>query len=619
MLCFIFLDSHLPQLRHVTYEALRRTTSCIHNSPHFVASMVTVFFVLLLTAFWINAAVVLGTFFYAAPFVPVTAVPKPFGRRRTIHFVSFVSDDPNDRDDVNVDPDDVDEDRLLVLPQLLPQNSIVWSVSSGMTELPTAPRELLPFPHVATLDTSGLLPRHAYYCHPSNDDADSKPTCRLQIAWDVMPPSSNSMIDITSEDRSDMVSAMQDAVDHGFTTFQMKSYAHSETNRLQDELYQLFLKDTPKSVNEQCQIIVPLQLQDVVAKTPDLATISSLSVRTAVTTLLDRLQCDCLDNLQISFPQTMVGPSNRRLLDDDRFYLDLLYELQELQRTGYIRSVSTRNLSSYFYSNAVQSAGLHTLISSNVMDANLCRMDPLLRSHQEYRGRNTKKSLAPTHVPLSVAANPLAGGWLTNRYILRDSQKRHGAPKSSASRPPDWFLKLSPPEKANWNTNIVQGGWTRQHDWLENEDDFNDLSRFRSVWDMYQTHVLTPLNGIARKHDVSAASIALRWLLQSKQRSSKGESESTSPPLLASTIVSCRLLPEQFCWDRPYTHPSKRMQQLREVVKFELDEEDMERLWQITGSNTHDLSYGDTDETGLSSEEDCLEASTTGLFLPKQK
>jgi aryl-alcohol dehydrogenase-like predicted oxidoreductase len=582
--------------------------------------MITAVIILPLTVFWISVVVVLGAFSYTAtPFVRTIAAPKLAGKRRRFCLASPVSDARNNHDDLTVNRDDLDEDPLVILPPEIPQKSIVWSVSSGVTEFQKTPRELLPFPYVPTLDASGLLPRSTYYCRPSNSATETKPTCRLQIAWDIAPPSSNSMMDVTPEDREFMVSAMQNAVDHGLTTFQMKTYAHSQCNRLQDELYQLFLKDTPKSVvNEQCEIIVPLQIQDVVATTPGRETVSSLSVRTAITTLLDRLQSDCLDNVQISFPQQMRVPSDIPILDDNRFHLDLLYELQELQRAGHIRSISTKGLSSDFYTNAVQPAGLHTLISSNVMDASLCRIQPLLRHHLYCHRQKSKKPSVTTHVPFSVAANPLAGSWLTDRYLLLDTQNYRGSSKSSISSSPDWFSKLSAPEKANWNRNVVQGGWTRHREWSGNEEDINEPPSFRSTWEMYRAQVMTPLQEIARKHDVATASIALRWLLQADRKNFPAENEQIYP-LLASTVVSCRLLPEHFCWDRPYTYPSKRIQQLREVVKFELDEDDMECLWTLSGGNTHESALGDTDETWLSSDEDRLEASSTGLFLPKRK
>lgn len=71
------------------------------------------------------------------------------------------------------------------------------------------------------------------------------------------------------------------------------------------------------------------------------------------------------------------------------------------------------------------------------------------------------------------------------------------------------------------------------------------------------------LEDVALKHRVSLASVALRWALQLDH--------------VASVVVACEV--GESSDDRPFDRP----RQLRQVFRFELDEEDMERLWDASG------------------------------------
>jgi diketogulonate reductase-like aldo/keto reductase len=491
-------------------------------------------------------------------------------------------------------------------------------------------------PCVPTLDTSGLLPLGTYYLEAPNSTSSSlqscipaKPTCRIQIAWDVSlpdPSSTRQPIDISQQDISSMISNMQHALDHGLTTFQLKPYSSSSsTDQLQYSVYKALIYDTPKSVlDQQCQFMVPLFIHDALTTTTtDVSknsigyTISSQSVRKHITSLLDRLGTDSLDCVQIQFP---IPSGNDRYDDgrsdtdikhmrsqidriDVRYYLELLYELQELVRDGYIRSISMKDCSNEMYKK-IRQADLHSLLYTNQIDANICRISPLILP--QHIGI-VSSDITELQIPNIVAANPLAGGWLTDRFWGEKLQR----PTS------EWIQTLSYKEKWNWEKNVVQ-------EWLSSVSEKSlSPTDYHSIWDTYQAQLMKPLHDIARKHSVSISSIVLRWMLQQQERQKQHHSTDVQICDVSSTVVSCRLLPEQYYWDiyQPHTTVNERVQQLREVVQFALDDDDMNILWNLSGHNNRHLqgqSSNDLNEFDTFSNKDA-ELLSNGLYIPKVK
>jgi diketogulonate reductase-like aldo/keto reductase len=509
---------------------------------------------------------------------------------------------------------------------------------------------LAPLPHVPTLDTSGLLPPATYYdtTIPNSTIAipagiEHKPTCRIQIAWDIslQQPQHGASIggemnEITKEDVCNMVSNMQHAMDHGLTTFQLKPYiASSTTNQLQYDIYRTLMDQTPKSILEQqSQIIVPLCIDDVLESTDStsaIKSISSKSVRTHILTLLDRLGIDCLDNVQIQFPDSVVDSGRRdatkittknnhltsivgydpmtaqysnKMRVDDRYYFDLIYELQELVREGYIRSISSRDLTNTMHQQ-IQNNQLHSLLNTNQMDLNLCHVSPLIKTQHETDQYGNKDSFfTPQH---TIAANPLAGGWLVDRYFEPRRHLRQKRPTST------WFRSLSLQEQWNWDRNIVQS-------WMSSRQIAGSVGHdFDSVWSVYQTELMQPLRNVARKHGVSIASVVLRWTLQQHEHAqSPNGALCRHTAACSSTVISCRLLPEHIYWDthRPFTTVVERVQQIREVFRFKLDNDDIETLWDLSSyvEPVQQLSSHDNNNY----YDDDIEVTSTGLFIPKR-
>lgn len=488
------------------------------------------------------------------------------------------------KDDGGDDENDSDNDD----PEGNQNNGIVSSRGSKKDQLQQPRRiRIPPLPCVPTLDSDGLLPPSAYF----QSAPDAKPTSRIQIAWDVADLPRLDAVEITTRDISDMVSTMQSAMDHGMTTFQLK--AGSQRRWAETNLFASLIRDTPATVLQQhCHLIVPLYLQDAMdGSVTRGSTVSPKSVRTAVVERLGRMGTDCADNIQIQFPvdATTAGPriaSNSNSVDrmtkaDDNasYYLDLLDGLQELQRDGLILSVSARNVPEQFLRKA-QDVGFGNLISTNQVDANL--LDPAALRATMIPDRF---ALPKDQRPWTVVANALAGGWLTDRYL--DTNPRQ--PPTAA-----WLRSLSLQERCNWENAVVQV-WGEKHVKVQ-----SNKREFRSVWEAYHSRLLLPLQQIARKHSVSVASVVLRWTLQQEG--------------VAGTVVACRLLPEHHYWDRKSSGTS-RSRQLREVVCFELDAEDMERLWELSG-RTEELPNEDFHEQDWLESDDGMVAASNGVWIP---
>ena len=284
---------------------------------------------------------------------------------------------------------------------------------------------------------------------------------------------------------------------------------------------------------------------------------------------------------------------------DDRYYFDLIYELQELVREGYIRSITSKDLTNTMYEH-IQSNHLHTLFTTNQMDLNLCCVAPLRNT--QHPGRNS--FFIPQH---TVAANPLAGGWLADRYYEPQQHLRQKRPTST------WLRSLSLQEQWNWDRNIVQS-WmptrrTKRNSVVSNEYDFD------SVWNVYQAEFIEPLRVIARKHGVSVASVVLRWTLQQHEQVQSNQIRHSA--VHSSTVISCRLLPEHVYWDthRPFTTVIDRVQQIREVLRFALDDDDIEKLWECSShvEPVSQVSFND-----INNYYDEVEELPNGLFIPKR-
>jgi aryl-alcohol dehydrogenase-like predicted oxidoreductase len=209
------------------------------------------------------------------------------------------------------------------------------------------------------------------------------------------------------------------------------------------------------------------------------------------------------------------------------YYLDVLNELSELEREGYVRSVSGLNMPAPVLRLA-HSNGF-ALESNQISRCNLLNPSTLKSDlHATCDDLGTKLHLS----------SPLAGGLFTDRHFLETSARRRQCPYVP-------WEKLRPSEV-----------WYAKHElssWAEGRAKRNTF-----LWQLFQEGLMGTLSVIALKHDVSMASVALRWALQQDN--------------MGSVVVGSS-----------FNTPSERSRSLRQVFTFELDEEDMYRLQNVAG------------------------------------
>ena len=240
------------------------------------------------------------------------------------------------------------------------------------------------------------------------------------------------------------------------------------------------------------------------------------------------------------------------------YHLDVLDCLNDMQRDGLIRSISGKNFSPELLRSAA-SAGF--AMDSNQVPCSL--LDPTQYTKElqlACQDLGTKLLLS----------SPLAGGLLTNRYLHTRFQ------------PAPWDLTRM--ERKCLHTTVAP--WAKKH----STDDNN-------VWGIYQSQMMDIVGNIALKHRVSVASVALRWAMQLDH--------------VASVVAACGL--GEMSDDRPYQRP----EQLRQVFRFELDPEDMERLWEASGEAEliQDLKFDPLDFEDIDFES-MEEGDGNSLFLP---
>ncbi len=174
-------------------------------------------------------------------------------------------------------------------------------------------------------------------------------------------------------------------------------------------------------------------------------------VRTAVQRSLDRMRTDSLDLLQFH-AWNYADPS----------YLDSLFYLEELRREGLIRYLGLTN---------VDTAHLRVIVGSGITIAS----NQICFSLLDQRARHGMTAFCREHGITLLAFGAVAGGFLTER----------------------WLGKPEP-------------GWTKLETWSQMK-----YGRFIGVaggWEVFQ-EMLGAVDGVAKKHGVSMANVACRYIL----------------------------------------------------------------------------------------------------------
>ena len=395
-------------------------------------------------------------------------------------------------------------------------------------------------PCVPSLDAHGELPLGSYSMHgnPSNGPKD---TCRISIVLDSEKKRPDDELDFHGTVRS-----LQQYLDDGFQTFQVKSGPSQHHTVVEEEILGRFLTETPGSVRERCNIMLPLRIPSV-----QTAPMSPTFVRRNIAASLLRLGSDAVDCIQIQHRERSP------------YFLDVLDTLEDLKREGLIRSVSVRNSPPMLVREA-HANGFE--IHSSQLDCNV--LDPTKYTTEQ------KLVCADLGMPL-IAANPLAGGLLSDRYCEH------------------MFTPLSTELSVSGNRQLrtTLRTWNQRH--------ANEKGKSMDSWQRFHQKVHPILSHIALKYRVSISTVCLRWILQLQH--------------VSSTAVSYNL----FETNAEERSTARRIKSFRNVFRFELDEEDGQALWELSGVEEppDDFPFSFDNEDDDQEEYDTFEQRNR-LYLP---
>lgn len=243
-------------------------------------------------------------------------------------------------------------------------------------------------------------------------------------------------------------------------------------------------------------------------------------VRESVFNLLAEIRSDSIDSLLVPFHPGILP----------QYHLEVLDVLHDMQRDGYIRSVGVEDWPESL-SKQARSCGF--IIDTQQQEGNL--LLPPLRSLEECETADWW-------------TNPLAHNFLSeNLNFLAD-------------RTPPVHVK-------GWN--IVQRWYTIKQQKRYGKQVTSESIKSPEMWKAFQQEVRGPLRHLAWKHEVSIAAIVLRWSLQE-------DITTKDQVMLASSVVYPLFLVEE-----PGEQVARQARDLRDVFRFQLDDEDLEILEKV--------------------------------------
>ena len=244
--------------------------------------------------------------------------------------------------------------------------------------------------------------------------------------------------------------------------------------------------------------------------------ISTSTVRATVFDLLSRMQSNSLDTLLVPYRSDLQS----------QYLLEALDVLQDMQRDGFIRSIGVVDWPVELIEEA-KSYGLSIDICQR--SGNL-----LLPSPQD---RMSRFDITEWWT------NPLAGNFLSDAFVGRSQTPSRASGWKDIQK---WF-------------DIKEKSMKNIHD--ECGKGVSDTE----LWEVFQSEVHRTLLQLSWKYEMSIATIVLRWSLQEKM--------SSSGKLSPSSVVYPLFLMEE-----PEDLLAKQLRDLRDVVRFELNDEDIEEL-----------------------------------------
>ncbi len=335
----------------------------------------------------------------------------------------------------------------------------------------------------------------------------------------------------SSDDADEIVKRLQACIDAGFDTFELPD----QTTGM--DIIRRMNEKTPSYINRHWS--VDFKIQSI---SPDANTLSTKShLRQTILDLVEQTGSDALDSLKVD-----CGPTKKRPLLSDEAILETFEHLVDLQREGWIRSIGVRNLASEdLRRNILNYFGCH--IDFEEQEGNL------LLPPSPMKLLNTPKNIR--------MSNALAGGLLTDLYNKDRRRRKTNHP--------------SEPIMTKENIQLLRE-WAKQRD---DDDDERERISTMSVGKEYQTIVMDQLAWIATKHDVSISAVALRWALECGGNTAP----SGEAPVVSTAVAELDLEDPNFY---------QTLIELRQVFRFQLDEEDLEILSEISPGRANEFQNG---------------------------
>lgn len=392
-------------------------------------------------------------------------------------------------------------------------------------------------PAIPQLDKeTGTLPPRAYY--------DKDQNCLIAIG--IKPPS-NAIRNTDGDIWREGVKNCQRLVDSGFNTFRMNDYYEMCNNNENKKSRYKNKQRSPSSIaiEQMKQHDMQREMRHEVEKnfysalqhsTPKSVLQSChfsvlMDVPLALTSQIEGdtvqygngyLVRESISNALIRTKTDCLDSVVLRYCKDSPYHLDILDTLSDLQNEGLIKSISTKDFPIEIVDPAM-SCGFD--ISYNDICGSLMNTNNIHIEVNEYK---------------HLISSPLAGGLLTNQF--HQYQEWEQLPVSAKKV----FNSLICDSRCSSNDGGIAGN-------------IDKWKRYRSIMDT--------LEDMALKYQVSVESISLRWLLQ------LDESNSIS----VGTKLGMDMAEEQggSAYSRQYN--------LRQVLTFDLEDDDIERLQQVSG------------------------------------
>lgn len=385
-------------------------------------------------------------------------------------------------------------------------------------------------PCVSTLDIRNGPLPRGAHILEGKAEFDAKPMCRISI--NVLADN----ID-TSDDLDAIVRKLQDCIDAGFDSFRL----HEQTPRSL-AIIRKMNQNTPSHIQRHWTVDLKI------AHSENPLSVKS-DLRQSVLDLVEQTGSDALDSLKIDGDSLYAGNS----LMPDEMILEIFEHLVDLKREGWIRSMGVGDIESEkLRRDIITYFGDH--IDFEEREGNL-----LLPPSGLYKPENNLRM-----------SNALASGLLTDLYNINDRRRA-----KTNFRPPTGPEPLLPK-----NSIKLLKEWSKQR-----KEQLTSNSASVSTWKEYQDDVVSQLSWISLKYDVSVSAVALRWALEcggSAVMSGPGDE-----PIVSSVLA-------EIDFDDPREDFAQKLIELRQVFRFELEEEDKDSLEEISAS-LHNKQQGDGD------------------------